>query len=245
MDCRGMSAEDYRYMMYWMIHEGNTAILGHMKEEGIDVRKNPVEFMTYEMTTRGGIYYNQRGETSLRGLYAAGDEYFGGASCAATFGRIAGESAALYSKKVKAPKIDGIKGVEKKKGLFEAIRGRETGETWQEVNVAVNQTMYDYAGTVRYGSMLKAGASHLKRLKEKAYGNVMARNPHELMHCLEVLNLLDLGEIIFTAVLEREETRDKYARLDYPFTNPLLDGKMLVCKRKGNRPVTEWRDLKR
>jgi len=31
--------------------------------------------MTYEMTTRGGIYFNHQAETSLKGLYAAGDEY--------------------------------------------------------------------------------------------------------------------------------------------------------------------------
>jgi succinate dehydrogenase/fumarate reductase flavoprotein subunit len=244
MDCRGMTSEDYQYMMYWMTHEGNTGILGHMKQEGIDIRKNAVEFMTYEMTTRGGIHYNHKAETSLDGLYAAGDEYFGGASCAATFGRIAGENAALYAKKAKAPTIDQVKGEEKSKALFEAIRGRETGETWQELNVALNQTLFDYAGSIRYENLLKAGSGHLKRLREKAYGNVMARNPHELVHCLEVLNLLDLGEVLFTAVRKREETRDKYARIDFPFANPMLDGKMLVCKKKGNQPTTEWRDIK-
>ena len=245
MDCRGISAGDYDYMMYWMRHEGNTAILGHLKEEGIDIRKNPVEFMTYEMTTRGGIHYNQKGETSLKGLYAAGDEYFGGASCAATFGWIAGENAALGARKVPAPTIRQAKGAEKAKVLFEAIRDRETGETWQEMNVALNQTMYDYAGSIRYENMLKAGSSHLRLLKEKAYRNLMARNQHELMHCLEVFNLLDLGEVIFKAVQEREETRDKFARLDYPFTNPVLDGKMLICKKKGNSPAVEWREVKR
>ena len=38
MDCRGMSPEDYRYMMHWMTHEGNTGLVGHMKEEGVDIR---------------------------------------------------------------------------------------------------------------------------------------------------------------------------------------------------------------
>jgi succinate dehydrogenase/fumarate reductase flavoprotein subunit len=110
--------------------------------------------------------------------------------------------------------------------------------------VALNQTLFDYAGSIRYANLLEAGSSHLKRLREKAYGNLMARNPHELMHCLEVLNLLDLGEVIFTAVRKREETRDKYARIDFPFANPMLDGKMLVCKKKGDRPIIEWREIK-
>jgi succinate dehydrogenase/fumarate reductase flavoprotein subunit len=244
MDCRGMSAEDYRYMMHWMQHEGNTGILGHMKEEGIDIRKNPIEFMTYELTTRGGISYNHRGETSLRGLYAAGDEYFGGASCAATFGWIAGENAAAHAGKTEPPRIEQAKGLEKQKELFESIRRREVGDTWQELNVAVNQTMYDYAGSLRYRTLLEAGANHLRRLKRKAHSTLIARNQHELMHCLEVLNLLDLGEVIFEAVRTRAETREKYSRIDFPFANPLLDGKVLVCRRKGEKVLLEWREMR-
>jgi succinate dehydrogenase/fumarate reductase flavoprotein subunit len=244
MDCRGMSPEDHRYMMHWMTHEGNTGLVGHMKEEGVDIRRDPVEFMTYEMTTRGGIHYNHKAETSLRGLYAAGDEYFGGASCAATFGRIAGENAALYARGVNAPTLKGGKAKGKEADLFENIRGRESGETWQEVNVAVNQTLSDYAGSIRYENLLKAGAAHLQRLKKRAHANLMARNQHELMHCLEVLNLLEMGEILFAAVRKREESREKFSRLDYPFTNPVFNGKMLVCKKKGNKPVVEWRAMK-
>jgi succinate dehydrogenase/fumarate reductase flavoprotein subunit len=245
MDCRDITPEDYRYMMYWMSHEGNTGVLGHIKEEGADIRKHPIEFMTYEMTTRGGIYYNHRAETSLRGLYAAGDEYFGGASCAATFGWIAGENVAGYVKKVEDPAMGQVKNVDRVKAFLEEIRERETGETWQEVNIALNQTMVDYAGSVRYENMLKAGAGHLQQLKKKARGNLVAKNQHELMHCMEVLNLLDVGEIIFTAVRKREESREKFARLDYPFANPMLDGKVLICKKKGNKPVAEWREMKR
>jgi succinate dehydrogenase/fumarate reductase flavoprotein subunit len=63
------------------------------------------------------------------------------------------------------------------------------------------------------------------------------------MHCLEVLNLLDIGELIFLAVSKRKETREKYTRLDYPFTNPTLDGKILICKKVANRPVAEWRKI--
>lgn len=245
MDCRDMTREDYQYMMYWLVHEGNTGLLGHLKEEGIDIRKNPVEFMTYEMTTRGGIHYNDKGETSLKGLYAAGDEYFGGASCAATLGWTAGENAASYSEKVDAPTPLQGKDFEEKKIFLDGIRNREGGETWQEVNVALNQTLYDYAGSIRYEGLLNAGSDHLTRLKRRAYKNLMAKNPHELMHCFEVLNLLDLGEVIFTAVRKREETRDKYNRLDFPFANPALDGKMLVCKKKGKKPIMEWRSIPR
>jgi succinate dehydrogenase/fumarate reductase flavoprotein subunit len=64
------------------------------------------------------------------------------------------------------------------------------------------------------------------------------------MRVLEVLNLLDIGEVILLAVNERKESRDKYFRLDFPFQNPLLDGKILICKMKRNKPIFEWRKIK-
>ena len=245
MDCRGISDEDYKYMMYWMVHEGNTALVNHLKEEGIDLRQNPVEFMTYEMTTRGGIHYNEKGETSLKGLYAAGDEYFGGVSSAAVFGWTAGENAAHYTRQKTASESREFRAeIEKRKDLFKRIRSREVGASWQEVNIALQQVMLDYAGFFRYETMLRTGYRQLGRIKEKAYGSLMASNPHELMHGLETLNLLDIGELVFLAVMERQETRDKFSRLDFPFANPMLEGKVLISKRVGDRPVVEWRETK-
>jgi len=245
MDCRGISDDDYDYMMYWMNHEGNSALVNHLKEEEIDLKKNPIEFMTYELTTMGGIHFNEKAETSLEGLYAAGDEYFGGISCAATFGWIAGENAAKYSRQRQSPEQDRMKSViEGKRDLLEQIRDRQLGATWQEVNIALQQIMNDYAGTLRYGTMLKAGYKYFKRVKEKAYDALTAKNQHELMHCLEVLNLLDIGELVFLAISKRQETREKYHRLDYPYKNPVLDGKVLICRKGDDGPVVEWQGTK-
>jgi succinate dehydrogenase/fumarate reductase flavoprotein subunit len=243
MDCRGISEDDYTYMMWGLSNEGNTALINHLKEENIDIRRNPVEFMTYELSTRGGIYYNEKAETSLKGLYAAGDEYFGGMSGAAVMGWFAGDNAAGYAQKSKGRTIDSVAShIEERKKLLDAIRKREIGATWQEVNIALSQIMYDYAGLVRSESLLAAGLSYVRRLKEKAYNELEAENQHELMHCLEVLNAFDVGEAIFISALERKETRDDVVRSDYPFMNPQYNNKMLICKRVGDKPLTEWRD---
>jgi len=242
MDCRGITREDYEYMIYWLKQEGNCALVDHLDEEGIDLKKNPVEFMTYEMSTRGGVSFNERGETSLPGLYAGGDEYFGAG--AAAFGWVSGENAAGYAADKKA--LDLARGkdtIERDKTFFESIRNRQTGAGWQEVNTAVNQVMFDYAGTVRYETLLDAGLAHLVRIKKKAAESLTAGNAHELMHCLEVLNLLDIAETVFTAIRERKETRESYTRLDYPFKNPVLDGKTLFCKKGRHGPVTEWKKV--
>jgi succinate dehydrogenase/fumarate reductase flavoprotein subunit len=102
--------------------------------------------------------------------------------------------------------------------------------------------MQDYVGPVRSESLLNAGLGYLRRLKEKAYREIMAVNQHELMHCQEVLNSFDVGESIFVAALERKETRDDVVRSDYPFMNPQYNNKILVCRKVDGVIHTEWRD---
>jgi len=245
MDCRGISDEDLEYMMHWLKHEGNEALINHLSEEGIDLRRNPVEFMTYEMFSLGAIRSNTRTETSVKGLYAAGDETLGGISAAATFGWIAGENAAEYAKRAESSNIEkkNVRIHEKKK-LLDEIRNRRVGPDWREANIALQQVMNDYAGSVRSESLLEAGLSHIRRLKKKVDTTVGARNQHELMRVLEIVNLFDLAELVFIAANERKETRGLHFRTDYPFTNPLLD-KLVVVRRENERAVTKWIEIGR
>jgi len=116
--------------------------------------------MTYEMTFSGGVLYNEKGETSLKGLYAAGDELFGGISCASTFGWIAGGNAAAHAKTANGVKSRSWSDeVEQREESLLKIRNRETGASWQETNIALQQVMSDYAGLVRSESLLRAGLS--------------------------------------------------------------------------------------
>jgi len=131
-----------------------------------------------------------------------------------------------------------------KNGLLDNIRGREVGATWQEVNIALGQVMQDYAGSVRSETLLQAGLNHLRRLRKKVDSMMMARNQHELVHCMEVLDLFEVAETVFIAAKERKETRGKFVRADYPFTNPLLEQFLLVRQQDG-KPVTEWRRVRR
>jgi succinate dehydrogenase/fumarate reductase flavoprotein subunit len=243
MDCRGQTEEEYRYMMYWLGQEGGAATLNYMLEEGIDLRKNPVEWMSYSMFPIGGVYYNEKGETSLKGLYACGMETFMDLSGSAIFGYIAGENAAKYAKGASSLKSDKLNSTLKKKRiLLEDIRRRETGAGWKEANIALQQLMTDHAGAVRSGTMIDAGLRHLERLRGKVYDTIMANSQHELWRSMEVINLLDLAEVVFRTSEERKETRGMFIRTDYPITNPLLD-RILVVRRENEKPIFEWRKV--
>lgn len=241
MDCTDLSNDDYEYMTYWLSNEGNSFMLDHMKGEGIDIRVNPIEFMSYEPRTGGWICTDEQARASLPGLYAVGDESFNEISPAAVFGRIAGENAARLAKERDFAEVDKINAkMDEKIDFIGEVQSRKAGPDWKEVNIALQQLMYDYAGPVRSETLLAAGSEYLRRLADKAQKTVIARSPHELAHCFEVFDLLDLSELIIVGANERKETRGLHVRTDYPFTNPLLD-KSLIIKKINNKPVTEWR----
>jgi len=243
MDGRGMSKADCEYMMNWLVHEGNTALLEHAKEEGIDFRKHPVEFMTYDQGSQGRIVTNEKGETSLKGLYALGDELANGVSNASVFGWICGENAAAYSKGVDTPGLEKMREmIGEKSSLVQELLNRKDGADWREVNVALQQIMQDHAGALRSRALLEAGSFHLARLKKKAYEIMRAGNQHEVGRCMEVLNLIDLGEIVFLSALDRQETRVNHVRVDYPLTNPRFNRKVHIIKKVDGKPVAQWRD---
>lgn len=245
MDMNGISKEDLEYMVYWLLNEGNGGILNHIDEEGINLGKAAIEFQTFEMELHGGIRTNYKGETAVKGLYAAGDEVWLTISHAAVFGWSAGENAAKYAKVVKAPDIEKAKPeIAAKEALLEEIRNREDGAKWQEALSALQQIMFDYCGYVRSESLLSAGLDIIRRLKNKAHDSLIAENAHDLVNCLQVLNLLDIGELALVSAYDRKETRDLHVRSDYTLTNPLLADKIHLIKQVDGKPITEWIEVK-
>ncbi len=242
MDCRGISADDLVYLIHGLEDEGNGGLLAHLREEGIDLAKNPVEFMTYELRCQGRLQMNERAETSVPGLYTGGDEVTFGISGGAIFGWIAAENAAKYIGKslisaAHQPRVD------EKREFIDRLQKRTQGPDWRDANLALQQTMFDYAGLIRSEATLTAGLDHLRRLKEKAHKTLRARDRWELTRCLEVLNLYDLGELVFLTALERRESRGLHNRADYPYTDPLLNDKLCVIKQVEGTPVLEWRNI--
>jgi succinate dehydrogenase/fumarate reductase flavoprotein subunit len=232
------------------VEEGNTAMLNYMREEDIDVRKQMVEFMQYEPFLVGrGVEIDAHAETTLRGLFAAGDpvgNFRADCAGAATFGWIAGKSAADRAKKMKSfqrpeksPLLDQVF------GFYSRILERESGPDWREANLALQQIMHDYAGVeVRSETLLRAGLKYLGDLKTKVMDTLSAENAHTLMRCLETMDLIDCGETIFLTALERRETRALHKRSDFPFTNPLLQDKFLTIDKPLGTTRLEWRDKK-
>ena len=80
--------------------------------------------------------------------------------------------------------------------------------------------------------------------KERTLKILKASNQHDLYHCFEVVNLIDIAELVLLSVGERRESRGSARRQDYPFANPMLN-KLLVVTRKNGTPAFRWQKPRR
>ena len=249
MNCSQTSEEDLEHMRKSFISEGDTSLNDYMDQYGIDLHKDMVEFGTYEyMLTGRGLDIDMNSATTLPGLYASGDltgNVRGDITSAAVFGQIAGENAADYCQTVELEDVTGHPLIQEKIDLYNAMIGRKSGAHWMEVNSTLNQIMDKYVSVknVRSETLLKAAYKYLTDLKRYAIEQMKAENSHELVRCLEVLDLLDLGQATALCSENRKESRGMYnRRVDYPFTNPLMNNKFQTIYLGADGAVMEFRD---
>lgn len=236
MNCTELSREDIDYMQHCFVTEGLTCLNDYFKQRGIDLKKSMVEFGSYALGPHlGGIDIDEFARTTIPGLYAAGSicgNIHGSITGASVFGMIAAEHAAAACRDMDYTAIDGITTINEVKTLCEQLLSRENGAHWREVNSTLQNIMKDYAGEVRSATLFAAGLSYLRELRALAREGLAAANPHELTRCLEVLDLLDLAEVAMLAGDFRKDNRGiHHNRIDYPFANPLLNGKLETIER--------------
>jgi succinate dehydrogenase/fumarate reductase flavoprotein subunit len=230
MDCREATEEDVEVIRWGLNNEGNAALLTYMDEQGLDLRRDKLEFEIYEPkggSGKAGIGINSRCETSVGGLYAAGDVIGGVTRAVApgafTLGWHAGEVAACAARERDPACLDEAneQTVAERRDLCRAILSRSRGAPWKEGQAALQSLMDYYVGRVRSATMLGAGLVRLARLHREAPAELAASGPHELQRCLEVLSLVDAGEAVARSARFREESRfgPEHYRADFPYTD--------------------------
>jgi succinate dehydrogenase/fumarate reductase flavoprotein subunit len=180
--------------------------------------------------------------SSVPGLFAVGDATNGGHSCVngACGGLLAGNDIVDFVKKAAEPEIDQAQ-VEAQKEIALAPLYVKEGTEPMELECAIRYVCDRYVGLFRSEGKLREGLRRLATLKKVFIPKLMATNPHYLMRCLEVRNILDMAEVHMQACLERKETRGDCLRLDYPEKDPSLDGKLQVQKMEDGKMVSSMR----
>jgi succinate dehydrogenase/fumarate reductase flavoprotein subunit len=91
------------------------------------------------------------------------------------------------------------------------------GDSWKEVELAVQNILDFYRGEVSSAPLLKRGLERLEDLRKNV--SFRAPDPHELARCFEVSSIMDNAEMVLRASMERRESRKVpfgFFRADFP-----------------------------
>ena len=208
MDPRGISEADESYMKWGFESEGMLPFLRWLDQEKIDIRKTRFEFASRQPWCLMQLRVDRNLRTTIDGLYGIP---VGHLSFSSVNGLIAGRSAAEDGRLVASPDIQAHRRyISEIRQSYEEILNRDGLQyaDWREVQWAIYQVMHCYAmPPKRTEGTLKAGYHQLLRLRERARKMIKATNSHDLYHCIEVLNLLEVAELVILAVKERKESR--------------------------------------
>jgi len=242
--------------------EGTTWLAYHnMTRAGFDPEKHLLQ--VYDEPVRGGYFgwHRLRGggvlidwelKTTLEGLYAAGDQIFDGnfVSHALATGRYAARQAAAYAVTASQPQIDrGQVDAEKDRVYAPVLRQR--GVEWKEIDAGLSNVMQHYCGDTKSDERLKLGLLWMDELRRGEAKALYARNPHELVRCLEIYCLLDWCEAVLHQSLARKSSNSwmHLIRTDYPENDPPQWRKWITTKLLGGEvktrdlPMDFWGDL--
>jgi succinate dehydrogenase/fumarate reductase flavoprotein subunit len=174
-----------------------------------------------------GVAVNERGETTVPGLYAAGDmacvphNYLLGAM---TYGEICAENALGYLRAVSGGAADGGEEAYELPEQIDAERTRlwrpmerGSGVPPHQYEYKVRRLVNDYLQPPKTANRMNHGLSLFERAQEEL-DEVSATNPHELMRFVEAGFIRDCAEMAARASLYRTESRWGlyHHRLDYP-----------------------------
>ena len=194
---------------------------------GTDYRTGMVEMHISEIGfcsghSASGVWVNEKAETSVKGLYAAGDmaavphNYMLGAF---TYGWFAGSNAAAYIAGRDFTPVD-AKQVEREQARVYAPLKREHGLPPAQVEYKLRRMVNDYLQPPKVTKKMEIGLTRFAEI-ERDLDQLKANNPHELMRALEVSVIRDCAEMAARASLFRTESRWGlyHHRVDHPQRN--------------------------
>jgi len=179
--------------------------------------------------------------TSLEGLYAIG---FGiGTNMAAgacTTGRYAARNAAKYSMNVDAVPVDQAQ-VEAEKNRVYKFAQRTEGMGWKECRAGMARVMQDYCSVTKGEAVFNKGLTWLDTIEANELNTLYARNPHELVRCIETENMLLVDRAILEASKARKHSNPwlSFYRVDYPEMPEEKDYTYSMTHMEGDKWVVE------
>lgn len=225
-----------------VIEEKLETMVLQFKDVDVDITKEPMEVAPTAHHFMGGVKINEKCESSIANLYAAGEasggvhgaNRLGGNALADTqvFGKIAGENAAKAAKTVD---------FEENPEMFKAEEDRITGLIKdgsikpQELKKRIKQLMWEKVSIIRNEKNLNEALKELMEM-EKSLNELKVEDKKQyntdLQTALEVINMIQIATLIVKSAILRRESRGAHFREDYPETKDEWKKSIVLNKNK-------------
>jgi succinate dehydrogenase flavoprotein subunit len=241
------------------IHEALREIVNVGRDfAGVDITREPIHIKPGNHYTMGGIRTDVDGQTTIPGLYAAGEcacvSVHGGNRLGANslldtlvFGRRSGKHAAeaVHGLPLRDPEYAQLKDEEAR---IAAIVSRDgSGRRVSEIRADLGATMDKYVAVFRDEAGLHTALEAVRRLKEEATdvaiddkGTVFNQ---DVLGALELQFMLDNAEAIVISAIERKESRGAQYRTDFPERNDDDWLKHINVSANGSEPEISYSDV--
>jgi len=201
---------------------------------GVDITAEPILIRPGQHYIMGGIKTDSDGQSSIPGLYAAGEvacvSVHGGNRLGANslldtliFGRRSGEHAANRAQNMQMPSASDAQLRDDVKTIDSIIARSHDGRRISEIKDELGTAMNRHVAVFRDADGLDTALETVRRLKEQAKtayiddrGTVFNQ---DVLGAIELGYMLDVAETTVVAAIERKESRGAQFRTDYPERN--------------------------
>ncbi len=217
----------------------------HLRQAGLDPDAGPLEVAPSCHHMMGGLRINPDAETSVRGLFAAGEAAGGlhGANRLAgsglidgqVFGAAAGRSACVCARANRGRAFPDHLATR----AWESFRatvggGRRVIRAW-EIKDRLASVMSECGGVLRTGDGLETGIGQVTELADELATIAEPVPGLDMQEAIEVRHLVTTAELILRSALMREESRGAHLRSDFPERNDARFRRHTVIRREDGR----------
>lgn len=203
----------------------------YLSSVGLDVANSKLEIAPAAHTVLGGVRIDARCQTTLPGLFAAGEvagnlhgaNRLGGNALTETqvFGRRAGLFAAIYSREAAPVRTSDAQIADAACSALAVTQTRESPLDPTEIKQRIRQTMFECAGPTKDEEGLLEGTRRIGAVMDSDLPRLFVRvDPAEfnyaLQEALEARMMAIVARIVCQAALVRRESRGHHYRSDYP-----------------------------